>query len=679
MARRCCAVIFSLFAWSAFAEQICFSTTGNFDHPDSCKVLTSLRHVQVAASDEARRFLFIHDARQGFVIGIQPPRQTAVNLETGGGALQLVLDGAKVRGWPVETKFEIANAARESWRWTFSAEQVKQAITIVLAPGEYTYSLTADGHEFLKKTFTMPAGRPHAENITLRPTLRIAAHAISSRANEVVAFPTMTADCERKLCEGTVNGDVRCDVPRSAKTICIEHPQYGRKRIAVDPAQTDLDLGDVTVNHGARVTVAPSPDVELPKGTTVALLKKRRELERHPLDTLALFEDVDPGDYRLLVAGPEPLQRKIIPLKLAESADQRVVVAITPFKLTGDVHYGDSPIPNARIELMEHDWKSQLEADDHGKFAAQMWDAAEFATLITGGVLTEPFGMMKRVSESDSDWSIRIPDRAIRGTVRDSASGTPIAGATIVIESVGTETHFNRRVESDAHGAYAISGATDGDHTLTVKAADYCVSDPISVHLGEGDGSRTLDFTLSRGVSIELAVADASGAPLSGAAVVDDVTPDGARTRRILMTERDGRVRVPLPAGARKMIYVIPRNGSIAVELLSEPHGEPHEIRVVVPAGDCAIRLRALLDSGQPLTGLVPRVRLNGVAIPDAVMRLYAQLSGISLTTDAAGEVVLPRIPAGLYELTLDKRGNDWTRIALASGETTVVQRFTSN
>lgn len=667
-----------LFAAASDAAQICVSASGNFDKPDACVAIENLKRVEVPVSDRPRLFLFMLDGRQDFIIGTQPAKKAAVDLHVGDSVIGLNLEGAKVRGWPVATQFELMNASHQSWRWTFSAEQVSHSIAIRVPDDEYTFTLTADGHEFLKKTVTM-ASRPHAENLTLRPTLRIAAHAVSVRPNEIVAFPIMTADCERKLCEGDVHGDIRCDVPRTAKTVCIEHPQYGRKRVIVDPNQTDVDLGNVVVAHTARVEVAASPNLELPAGTTVALLKKRREMARQPLEPRAVFDDVDPGDYRLLVAGPEPLQRKLIPLKLAENADEHITIEIAPYKLTGQVRYGDAALPNAKIELMERDWKAQLAADDHGRFSAEMWDAAEFATLVTGGVLTEPFGAMKRISESDSDWTIKIPDRAIRGTIRDASNGAPIAGAAINIESTGSETHFNRVVESDANGVYAIYGATDGDHALTVKAKEYCIIDPIVVHLGESDASRTVDFALMRGINLDVAVVDGAGAPVANAVVVDDVTSDGTHPRRLLLTERNGHVRVPLASGTQKMIYVLPRNGSLASALLAAPRGEAHEVKIVIPDGSSALRLRALLASGVPLPGLVPRIRLNGEPIPEAVLRLYAQSAGISMATDAAGEVVLPRLPAGMYELSLDKRGNEWTRVAVAGGETVIVQRFSSN
>jgi hypothetical protein len=678
MRRAIFAVAILLVSRTSGAEQICLAHDGNFDKPDACVTLTSLKHVEVPASDQARRFLFTHDAKQDFIIGTQPAAKSAVDLHVGDGALQLMLEGAKVRGWPVETKFEIVDKSRQSWRWTLTAEQVSHAITIRMPDGSYTFTLTADGHEFLKKEVTISA-RMHAESLTLKPTLRIAAHVVSPQPDTVVSFPTIYADCSRKLCEGSVNGDIRCDVPRTATSICIEQPQYGRKLVLVDATRTDVDLGSVTLTLGGRIEVVVSPSLELPKGTTIALLRKRRTLETKPLDQRAAFEDVEPGEYHLLVSGPDPLQRKVITVKLAESADEKITIEITPYKLTGEVRYGDAALPNAKIELMERDWKSSLAADDHGKFAAQMWDAAEFATLVTGGVVTEPFGMMKRIDEADSNWTIRIPDRAIRGIIRDASSGAPVAGAVINIESVGSETHFARIAESDAHGLYAINGATDGDHTLTVKAEDFCVSDPVSVHLSESDDSRTVDFALVRGINIDLAVVDRAGGPLAEAMIVDDVTPDGMNSRRLLVTARDGRVRVPLAEGTQKIIYVLPASGSMAWAALAAPRGESRELRVVVPDGASILHVRALLDSGAPISGLEPRIRLNGQTIPTAVLRLYARRLGIALTTDANGEVTLPRIPAGLYELTLDKRGDDWTRVAVGEGETTIVQRLASN
>jgi hypothetical protein len=305
-----------------------------------------------------------------------------------------------------------------------------------------------------------------------------------------------------------------------------------------------------------------------------------------------------------------------------------------------------------------------------------MWDAAEFATLVSGGVITEPYGVMRRITESDSDWTIRIPDRAIRGTIRDAVSGAPVAGVIVTIESTGNETHYSRFVESDARGTYAVFGAPDGEHSLTVKAKEFCVSDPVVVHMAESDASRTIDFALVRGVNIDVSVVDSAGAPVAGAIVVDDVTPDGKRPKRLLMTQHDGSVRVPLATGTRKVIYVLPQNGSIASTILFAPRGENRDVRVVIPDGASALRIRALLVSGAPVSGLQPRLRLNGESIPEAVLRLYLSRLGVSAVTDAAGEVVLPRIPRGIYDLTLDREGGEWTRVAVSGGETIVVQRF---
>jgi len=190
---------------------------------------------------------------------------------------------------------------------------------------------------------------------------------------------------------------------------------------------------------------------------------------------------------------------------------------------------------------------------------------------------------------------------------------------------------------------------------------------------------RSVDFALARGINIDVNVVDVTGAPVGGAIVVDGVTGDGRQSRRLLTTGPDGHVNVPLAAGTQKMIYILPRTGSIASAHLAASRGEARDVKIVVPAGNSALRLRALLTSGQPISGLEPKIRFNGEVIPESVLRLYAQTAGSSLATDAGGELLLPRIPAGMYELTLDKRGNDWTRVVLGDGETTIVQRFASN
>jgi len=135
-------------------------------------------------------------------------------------------------------------------------------------------------------------------------------------------------------------------------------------------------------------------------------------------------------------------------------------------------------------------------------------------------------------------------------------------------------------------------------------------------------------------------------------------------------------VEVPVASGSQKKIYALPPGGSLASLLLDARSGD---IKLVVPDGGSALHIRALLDSGAPISGLEPRIRINGEPIPPAVLRIYARRRGIALMTDASGELTIPRLPAGMYELTLDKRGNDWTRVVLGDGETTIVQRFASN
>ena len=103
----------------------------------------------------------------------------------------------------------------------------------------------------------------------------------------------------------------------------------------------------------------------------------------------------------------------------------------------------------------------------------------------------------------------------------------------------------------------------------------------------------------------------------------------------------------------------------------------------VVASPVASLHVRTELESGQPLRGLWPRLRFNGQFLPEAVLRLYASQLGVPLETSKAGDLLLPRHPAGRYELQMDgpgfDHGNQWTPVTLADGEVRIVQHFSSN
>ena len=89
------------------------------------------------------------------------------------------------------------------------------------------------------------------------------------------------------------------------------------------------------------------PHVELPEGTTVALLRKQQQIgEPQPIRTRALveFAGLKAGQYDVLLAGSEPFQRKLFAVEAGESGETELMLSLEPYRLTGEVEYREKPL-----------------------------------------------------------------------------------------------------------------------------------------------------------------------------------------------------------------------------------------------------------------------------------------------------------------------------------------------
>ena len=115
------------------------------------------------------------------------------------------------------------------------------------------------------------------------------------------------------------------------------------------------------------------------------------------------------------------------------------------------------------------------------------------------------------------------PTRAIEGTVRDAATGAPIAGATVGSFQVGggfrAATPWLLTTHTDARGHYRLIGVPRGAQSIAVAPpADrpYFITQGIPIPAGEGLGPISLDVPLRAGVWIAGRVADArTGVPVA--------------------------------------------------------------------------------------------------------------------------------------------------------------------
>ncbi|HEX8251564.1 MAG TPA: carboxypeptidase regulatory-like domain-containing protein [Thermoanaerobaculia bacterium] len=386
------------------------------------------------------------------------------------------------------------------------------------------------------------------------------------------------------------------------------------------------------------------------------------------------------GKYAVLLAGTKPLQRKLFPIEVPERGEAEVVLSLEPFRLTGEVELRKKPLA-ATVSLDGDAWKTELETDQSGRFDAEVWSAGDYAVAVSAGALAEPYMVMKRVSPSDSHWRLVVPSRRITGRVFDAETGKPVTEVSLSVESTSGETRAQRTIAVKEDGTFVYPGAGDGQYTISALAKDYLASERVQLQARESDGDLTVDLPLVRGVQVRVAVVDPQGVPIARALVLTEFTPEGS-VSRMTRTDADGVATVAVPEKGERTIYVVPADASFAVATVTG-RDAASGVRIVVPAGVATLRIRTTSTDDQPLPGISVNLRHAGRLIPNGVLSSMAQARKLALATDAAGELTIPVLPAGDYELAWKRRGSPpdarrWTRVTLAAGETRVTQTFAS-
>lgn len=471
---------------------------------------------------------------------------------------------------------------------------------------------------------------------------------VVGKNGERADFARIRPDCRDALCETADDGTFRCTMRKPAtNALCIDHPRLGRRRIDITSTKTELDAGTIELMTGGTIRVVKPIHVELPEGTTIQLLRGKMEVgEPRPVDREVIeLAGIAPDEYRLLLAGPEPLQRKLMPVRIDGDAEVEVVLSLDAFKLTGEVLYDDRPLANAKVEMVGEAWETNLETDQSGRFSVELWTDDAYAVLVQSSAMKEPYGQMMRASASDHHWRFDVPARRIYGRVIDSERSAVVANATIAIERETRETRWSRTIAAEPDGSFDISGIAEGTYTLTPRAPGYLIGNPAEVRIGKGDGDLELALPVTRASEVRLTILDPRGAPIAGATIVAELTPDGFNALRLYRSTDAGEATIAVPQRSTNTIYVIPPQGSFAIARVS---AEASEARIIVPDGVATLAVKAEKS-------LTYSLRYQGEPIPPYVLRAMARMRGFPITTDAS----IPTLPPGRYEVSVG--GGPWT------------------
>jgi hypothetical protein len=351
------------------------------------------------------------------------------------------------------------------------------------------------------------------------------------------------------------------------------------------------------------------------------------------------FQGLAEGLYVVLASGPQPLQRLSAKANLgSDGSTLRLVIPRSKTELRATL--AGQPLARAEIALTHDElrWRTDLQTGEDGRFAGELWEPGDYTAGVRRDRTSAPHSV--DVSLSQSPLTIDVPDRHVTGRVL--AGGRPLAGAIVHLRSENGESTLTVRTQSGPDGRFEFFGVREGALTLTARAPSYLDSDAATFELRGTPGQHSIDVELTRGEPRVVRVVDMHDAPIAGATLI---TACNGHVKSMSGTNLSGNADVALPAGSSCEIYVLPKEGSLALRPVEG--SEPLLIRV--PEGTSSLRLALKSVAGEPFPGMILLMRIDGVVIPPAIARLLGS-RGFSLMTNDEGSVSLEHIPPGTYD-----------------------------
>lgn len=352
------------------------------------------------------------------------------------------------------------------------------------------------------------------------------------------------------------------------------------------------------------------------------------------------FHGLAEGLYVVLASGPQPLQR--LSAKANIGADGSTLRLVIPkLKTVLCATLAGEPLPRAGIALTHDElrWRTEVETGEDGSFAGDLWEPGVYTASVARDRTSAPHLADVRISPTPT--TIEVPDRHVRGRVL-AAGGTPLAGAMVTLRSETSQSTLSVRTHSAPDGRFEFFGVREGAQTLAARAPSYLDSDAARFELRGRSAQHSVDLELTRGEPRVVRVLDSRGHPIPGATLITSCNGDVKSTA---VTSAEGGADVALPSGASCAIYVLPKEGSIAVGRF-----EGSERLVIrVPEGTSSLRLALKTEAGVAFSDLRLLMRIDGMVVPPEIARLLSS-RGFSLITNEEGSISLQRIPPGTYE-----------------------------
>ena len=638
---------------------------------DACSDTTTATIVVKPADHERRFFWLSADAKTAYAGVIAAKSESIVLDPEAFSAFDVTIDGDATRGWPLDVDVMLGAGPQKEWKWTLDRDAAKRLRRLYVPRGTYFLRASAEHHNSVRKRVTAGA-EPSKLALHFVP-LPVARGIVVDAEDKPIAAATIALPDETFCAAANEQGAFNCELPeRLPEVIVVSSSGYAPRELAIvrETLGTGVDFGRLRLSSARTLRlkiVRPEP---APARVSLFLDTLTR-YDHSKLKTIAIKEreesvrfDAAEGKYFVVVEGEGPLERVEVPLTMKDENSEHEI-RIEPFQVVGTARFGEDPLEGTlEIVAPEHTWRERL-AIVNGAFSATMWQGGEVRAWVSGPAMKgSELLSSPKLGEDPSRWDIRIEKRMIVGRVFDAETKAAVteAGINVVAEGEGSKSYFGAAIEPD--GSYQILANSLGTYTLRVISPQH-MPYTTELRITAEDRVRKHDIALERGVLQPIDVVTSSGAAIH-ASILEGVQSD--RVNPEIMTGTDERGHYELRGSPRqsRLLYIVPREGSFAVARVQLPatSADAKPMQIVVPPVVGALRVRSV-DAEAKARSASLLFRYNGEFVPGAIMRFVTGDMG----TGPTGEALLPRLPAGTYEIWALAGRDDELKL-IASGGT---------
>lgn len=604
--------------------------------------------------DERRTFTFAMPAATH--LGVLKPGDRALACD---GYSDLTLRVAAKPPKRTTVRLAVSAANGDQWELKLDGDQLRKPLALRVAPGAYRLALAAP-HFMPARTSVTVAARPVLATLAFQPAPLLSATVRDHRSQDPLIGAMMTTDGgDSVLSDATGHFSLEPDQEKWPTRLTITAPGYSPATVAVPRAHASKTFGDILLGRGGTIIVDLTRDVasealsvelnRLPSGAMVAgPAVKSVEVSAGEQTAKVTFENIEPGDYDVLLKGSGPAERRGELINILDAEVKHVSIELTPFRLHLRARYQGEPLRQASIRLKSIDgrWGGRFDTDAEGEATVQLWQGGKTSvTLGAPGVFTAPYFENRELPEGDdTEWLLDVPGREITGLVVDAATGKPIPDARVILQTETADAgSLASRTTAGSDGRFRYAPARYGKHTLTALAKDYLPAE-IEYVFAEPEQRREMVIRLEHTTSAHVTVVDSRGAPVGEARLA---VFRGFEFVVFGLTDESGTGVVPRPADQLYDVWAIPRDGSFGVAQVT---ADAERTTIRVADGLSRIVLKTESEAHQPIPRVGLLIRHNGRLLPEVVLKAIGDSQGVRIWTGAEGIMALDRMPTGLYE-----------------------------